>query len=530
MFNVLLGSVNPLPYDMFDNTSLFLTMKVGTDNEMKPRKRMVSIGYAVHAHKADSLSDFSVSEVTKSVDGVAPDNFGNIDLTAGSNITITPEPGSNNITISAAGDEGGGGDITAVIAGNGLTGGAESADAILHVGAGTGVNVTNDNVGLNTDYLDDQYLNKTGPEHIYGLTADFPDPYENPILKVTDYANGPCIICESSKADIIIGDNVNVFKGQNKTTNSYGIIGHPYYGFYGHSGDLATSAGVIGLSTVSHGLLGSDEYAVFGGREDGLFGYFGSEDYGVYGEYSKKSYGFLGDYYYAVYGKHEESSNYGYIAGANYSMLGYHYNSNNWAGIGSSSYAGYFRGNVNINGTLNKSAGSFIIDHPLDPGNKYLCHSFVESPDMKNIYDGVAVLNSKGEAVVELPEWFESLNRDFRYQLTCIGGYAQVYIQHEVADHQFKIAGGYDGLKVSWQVTGIRKDAYAEAYPIEVEIEKSREEKGKYRHPELYGLPVTMRIDNEIIEQDQIIQRETQKSRKSYKWKEFFKNEQNDLD
>ena len=93
-------------------------------------------------------------------------------------------------------------------------------------------------------------------------------------------------------------------------------------------------------------------------------------------------------------------------------------------------------------GTLSKTAGSFKIDHPLDPANKYLYHSFVELPDMKNIYDGVATLDANGAAVVTLPDWFEALNEEFRYQLTCIGGYAPVYIAQEIKDNQFTIAGG----------------------------------------------------------------------------------------
>ena len=64
-------------------------------------------------------------------------------------------------------------------------------------------------------------------------------------------------------------------------------------------------------------------------------------------------------------------------------------------GESSSGYAGYFNGKVNVTGTLTKAGGSFIIDHPLDPANKYLSHSFVESPDMKNIYDGIAVLDDR---------------------------------------------------------------------------------------------------------------------------------------
>jgi hypothetical protein len=139
---------------------------------------------------------------------------------------------------------------------------------------------------------------------------------------------------------------------------------------------------------------------------------------------------------------------------------------------------GYFKGNLNVGGTLSKSSGSFRIDHPLDPQNKYLYHSFVESPDMKNIYDGVATLDDNGEATVQLPDWFEALNRDFRYQLTCVGGYAPVYVASKVLRNEFRIAGGRAGLEVSWQVTGIRHDAYANAHRIPVEEEKPANERG----------------------------------------------------
>jgi hypothetical protein len=135
---------------------------------------------------------------------------------------------------------------------------------------------------------------------------------------------------------------------------------------------------------------------------------------------------------------------------------------------------------------ISKPSGYFKIDHPLDPLNKNLFHSFVESPDMKNIYDGIATLDSKGEAVVVLPEWFEALNRDFRYQLTCIGGSALVFISEEIKDNSFSIAGGKEGLKVSWQVTGIRKDPYANKYRVQVEEEKSPGEKGRYLYPDAY--------------------------------------------
>lgn len=91
---------------------------------------------------------------------------------------------------------------------------------------------------------------------------------------------------------------------------------------------------------------------------------------------------------------------------------------------------------------------------------------------MKNVYDGVISLNETGEVWVELPEWFEALNKDFRYQLTCIGGFANVYIKEEIQNNRFKISGGRPDLKVSWQVTGIRDDAFARANRNPVESMK----------------------------------------------------------
>jgi hypothetical protein len=108
---------------------------------------------------------------------------------------------------------------------------------------------------------------------------------------------------------------------------------------------------------------------------------------------------------------------------------------------------------------------------------------------MKNIYDGVATLNANGEATIEMPDWFGVLNRDFRYQLTCIGGFAPVYIAEELANNQFKIGGGRAGMRVSWQITGIRQDAWANAHRIPVEVEKVEADRGLYLHPELFGAP-----------------------------------------
>jgi hypothetical protein len=115
-------------------------------------------------------------------------------------------------------------------------------------------------------------------------------------------------------------------------------------------------------------------------------------------------------------------------------------------------------GNLNVSGTVTKGGGALVIDHPLDPENKYLAHSFVESPDMKNVYDGVVIADSFGEADIELPAYFDALNKDFRYQLTPIGVPApNLHIKDEISGNRFSLAGAASGQRVCWQVTGSGK-------------------------------------------------------------------------
>jgi hypothetical protein len=179
------------------------------------------------------------------------------------------------------------------------------------------------------------------------------------------------------------------------------------------------------------------------------------------------------------------------------------------AGQSEYSYAAYLDGRVHIRGPLEKPGGRFKIDHPLDPANKYLSHSFVESPDMKNVYDGVVALDDKGEAEIELPDWFGTLNKDFRYQLTAIGAPGpNLYIAEEISEantnsnnnkNSFKIAGGTSAMKVSWQVTGIRKDPWANANRIQVEEDKPTNERGYCMYPELYGQPEENEISSLLL-------------------------------
>lgn len=143
-------------------------------------------------------------------------------------------------------------------------------------------------------------------------------------------------------------------------------------------------------------------------------------------------------------------------------------------------------GGAAVQGNLSKGGGSFKIDHPLDPLNKYLYHSFVESPEMMNIYNGNITTDKNGEATVMMPNYFEALNRDFRYQLTVIGTFAQAIVAEEISGNQFKIRTDKPGVKVSWQVTGVRHDPYAEQNRIQTEVEKPEKERGTYLYPKAY--------------------------------------------
>ena len=98
--------------------------------------------------------------------------------------------------------------------------------------------------------------------------------------------------------------------------------------------------------------------------------------------------------------------------------------------------------------------------------------------------------------MVRLPDWFEALNTDFRYQLTAVGASApNLYIAQEVTGNQFRTAGGKPGIKVSWQVTGVRHDAFAMVHPARVEVDKPARERGYYIHPQLYGAPEEKQIE-----------------------------------
>ena len=265
------------------------------------------------------------------------------------------------------------------------------------------------------------------------------------------------------------------------SSSNYGVHGYAPSGT-GVYGQASTGNGVSGSSSSGTGVVGSANTGKgVVGSSSGSFGVQGSStsSVGVAG-YSTNGYGLQGI---------SDSTAIAGFSTNGYALQGV--SDNNYALYAETkkagSYAGIFKGNVYIYGTLGKSAGSFKIDHPLHPDTEYLSHSFVESPDMMNVYNGNTSLDKKGEATITLPAYFQSLNRDFRYQLTPIGAPAMLYVAKEISGNQFKIAGGKVGMKVSWQVTGIRNDAYAREHRIQVEENKTGDDRGKYLYPAGFG-------------------------------------------
>jgi hypothetical protein len=279
------------------------------------------------------------------------------------------------------------------------------------------------------------------------------------------------------------------------STSGYGVSGQSESnsGVYGHS---TSGIGIQGLSDSSVGVSGKSESEIgigVQGLSDSSVGVQGqsTSGTGVLGQSESES-GVVGlsNSSFGIFG--QSNSYFGVFGGSNSStgVSGFSVSGTGVVGTTRSvnNYAGFFNGMVGVFGPLQMSGGGFQIDHPLDSAHKYL-YSLVESPDMKNLYDGLVTLDANGQAEVLLPAWFETLNTDVRYQLTCLGGYAPVYIAEKLQHNRFTIAGGQTRMEVCWQVTGIRQDRWANAHRIAVEQDKPAQEQGYYLHPDIHGEP-----------------------------------------
>ena len=550
-FNILLGSVDPsnnlLPYSLFDGSDRYLRVKVGTDAEMTPRKRIVSVSDAFKSYNADKVDgkdaaafalvshDHNTLYYTKTELSTSDGN--------------PPNSGVNRVSWNNLKDVPAG-----FVDGNGYVG---TSGGISQINVGTGMTVTNSTGptttlglklapgnGINADPLDGKHASSfANTSHAHsgtditsgkisnarlntgsgnGLDADMVDGKH-----ASNFANashdhwggnwngsGNGLILTSSNGDGVrgIGRDSGVY-GEGTGSGGQGVFGKGIAsnaeGVVGVGG--ANAPGVYGMSNGHHGVYGSStNFSGVRGSSSNGHGVEGttnaSSGSGVYG-HSSNGQGVSG-YSNSKNGVSGSTSAGGSSANgvkgtsSGYSGTGVYGEANNGSqaygvwGVSSSGYAGHFDGDVSVAGNFTASSKSFKVDHPLYPADKYLTHYSIESDNRYNVYSGNVTLDATGEATIQLPNWFEALNKDFRYQLTCIGGFAQVYIADEIQNNTFKITGGKAGMRVSWQVTGVRNDAYAKAHPVKVEQVKFGEERGKYLNPEAFGLDKSMGMES----------------------------------
>ena len=350
------------------------------------------------------------------------------------------------------------GTVTSVVAGSGLTGGTITSSGTLSIASGgvTNAMLQNQSVAVTAG----PGLTGGGAVSLGGSTALNLDTTQVPLLGANNGFSNDQVI------NGLFGFSALTVNGWTPSAGS-GIDGEYGLSVYGGNGDPACPTGPASCN-------GGNGITAYGGAAGP-------------GDPTQSIYYYSGPGGYFVGG----SPDAGGVAGDGVDAFG----------GGGGAYAGYFSGFVYVTGEVEANillaqVKNFKIDHPLDPAHKYLVHASVESSEMKNLYDGVAVLDASGAAVISLPDWFTALNKDFRYQLTSIGAPGpNLYVSEEVSRNHFSIAGGQPGAKVSWQITGVRQDAFAQAHPIEVEQPKAGPEVGHYLSPELFGAGPDKSID-----------------------------------
>lgn len=449
----LLGSVEPFDTDVFEGSGeRYLAITVNGE-VLTPRSRLSSVGYALRAAVADRVTNGGGSTGVSSLNALA----GDVTLVGGTNVSITPE--GQNLRIDATGGGGTGG-FTTINAGTGIavsdTDGPTTEISLAANG------ITDTHVADNSLTASSLADNSVGSAELQNQLVLGP----NGDLVVNNGSNQTAASIGNGPAGgaVLVKEqpgNYDAVELSTRFANNTRLGGQIHV----RGRDGLSSVQIFADGTTDGGRIVMKEppnqnLIVLTGENGGRVDIFD----GVNNNQAVISLNGAENVMYTS-GSIGIKTNPGDQPAADLDVIG----------------------DVRITGNLSKGSGSFTIDHPLDPQNKLLSHSFVESPDMMNVYNGNVSLDANGEAWIELPEWFSVLNKDFRYQLTAIGGFAPIYIAEKIEGNRFKIAGGNPSLEVSWQVTGIRNDPYAQAHRIQVEKEKSASERGSYLHPDAYG-------------------------------------------
>ena len=543
LFSTLLGDETPFNSNLKFDKQYFLGIKIESEAELSPRLVLSSVSYSISSVNADTANyakQFKINngQVVRSLNGLKD----NIILKGSGGAAVT----SNGDTISIAASGGGsGGGISAIqntdntLSISNPTGSTTTINLhspfIINSKVGIGVNSpassldvsggggNNAGVGIHGSSNDNYGIYGTSNKsyglfgesaHSFGVYARTYDETNYAFLSGNGAGNKN--YCGLSSG------NYAIFANGPAALSTVGIGAEPDPGNAGVKLNI-NGGGGIGLHVVGNGSPGS--YAMYtegpsyfngtigvgvlspasqldvnGGSNIGIHGSSNS-DYGMYGTSnswigvfgeSGSSYGVIGRTYnpdnYGVFAENKGNSS-NIICGLASGSYGLYTNSQIAASDLNLSYNLSVSGETYLHNLHVSGSKDFCIDHPMDPANKYLIHSCIESPDRMNIYNGNVITDGSGSAVVNLPSYFQTLNIDYRYQLTVIGQFAQAIVENEISNNQFTIKTDKPNVKVSWQVTGIRNDVYAKSNPMVVEKEKPANERGKYLEPELYGQP-----------------------------------------
>lgn len=361
-----------------------------------------------------------------------------------------------------------GGDITGVSAGDGLTGGGDSGDAELAV-----------EVPLALTQADDSTEDVATLTHPgLGNVLDVSSPNAASAgrgISVDVQGVGPGVF-SSSKGGIALW-------GATQSVSAAGVIGDSPRGegVVARVGGACTDTPIGNCSGIG-GVVG---------RNDGPGG-IGVRGFSVDPSTDRPPFGVLGQA--GISGSRGVAVRAENVNGANTSnALEAVTNGSGAALFAQGTQAATFNGAVQINGdlTVTGTKNGFRIDDPQAPTERTLTHTPIETDALTVQYSGNVRTDDDGRATVRLPDYAETLARDWRYQLTPIGRFGQVIVDREIEDGTFVVRSEHPRTKVSWEVSGVRQDPQAKHSPVRPVQEKTGSARGRYLDPALYGAPAS---------------------------------------
>ncbi|MCU0611876.1 MAG: hypothetical protein MUE60_08825 [Candidatus Eisenbacteria bacterium] len=269
IFDVSLGEIIPL--NLTFNAPHWMGVTHAANPELSPRIPLTSVPYAYNARLLNGSA-----QVVNTLEGLT----GAVDLQAGSNVGI--DVTGSTITISATGG-GGGGDITAVIAGQGLAGGGTAGDVTLSAAVPFELSGTANGIIRATRTGVSQSLLATDQQGVYGVTSHSAGEGVQGIASATSgYAVGVWGETGSDGGDGVRGEATATtgfaygVTGITSSDHGRGVFGTATStagstsGVYGisHSTD---GAGVRGLADATSGLANGGDFESQSVHGSGVF-------------------------------------------------------------------------------------------------------------------------------------------------------------------------------------------------------------------------------------------------------------------